>query len=129
MMQVLKEKGFDPELHSEIASRTRPFMAKEGILSLTPEYVRNYYTHLFEGGNRYDRATFDNVGKYSGYVSFDGETYTPQEMQKMIAFCQDHGMKSKVNTLFFYADFPKSPFLPLNFPPLSSIINSFILYT
>ena len=107
MMQVLKEKGFDPELHSEIASRTRPFMAKEGILSLTPEDVRNYYTHLFEGGNRYDRATFDNVGKYSGYVSFDGETYTPQEMQKMIAFCQDHGMKSKVNTLFFYADFPK----------------------
>lgn len=107
MMQVLSEQGFSPELHTEIASRTRPFMAKEGILSLTPEDVRNYYSHLFENGNRYDRATFDNVGKYSGYVSFDGETYTPQGMQKMIEFCQAHGMKSKVNTLFFYADFPK----------------------
>ena len=29
-------------------------------------------------------------------------------MDKMIAFCETHGMKSKVNTLMFYADFPKT---------------------
>ena len=74
---------------------------------MTPEKVRDFYTHMFQDGNTYDRATFDIAGKYSGYVSADGETFCPEKLDKMVEFCEAHGMKSKINTFMFYADFPK----------------------
>lgn len=106
MMKVLEENGLNPEFHSLIASQAMFYEAKEGIYTLTPEKVRKLYDHMFKDGNKYDRVTFDNVGKYSGYVAFDGETYTPENLDKMVEFCERHGMKSKINTLMFYADFP-----------------------
>lgn len=106
MMKILEENGLNPEYHSIIASQAMSYEAKEGIYSMSPEKVRQFYSHMFENGNKYDRVTFDNVGKYSGYVAFDGETYTPGNLDKMVEFCERHGMKSKINTLMFYADFP-----------------------
>jgi len=75
MQTKLQENGLDPNLHTSLAEINIETLAKEGILTLTPEKVRQLYDHLFSSGNRYDRVTFDNVGKYSGYVAFDGETY------------------------------------------------------
>ena len=108
MQTRLQENGLDPNLHTSLAEINIETLAKEGILTLTPEKVRQFYDHLFKDSNRYDRVTFDNVGKYSGYVAFDGETYRIDGMDKMITFCESHNMKSKVNTLMFYADFPKT---------------------
>ncbi len=109
MEKILAENGLDSSFHEKIMKglKNRDYAAKEGILLLTPDKVRALYSHLFENGNRYDRVTFDNVGKYSGYVSADGETYTPEKLEKMQRFCELHGMKSKINALMFYADFPK----------------------
>lgn len=109
MIQILTENGFDSSFHKKIMSglQTIQYTAKEGILLLTPDKVRALYGHLFDGGNRYDRVTFDNVGKYSGYVSADGETYATENIDKMQAFCEMHGMQSKINALMFYCDFPK----------------------
>lgn len=108
MQTRLQENGLDPNLHTAIAEINIETLAKEGILTLTPEKVRQFYDHLFKDSNQYDRVTFDNVGKYSGYVAFDGETYRTDGMDKMITFCERHNMKSKINTLMFYADFPKT---------------------
>lgn len=108
MQKRLQEHGLDPKLHTTLAQINIETLAKEGILELTPEKVRQLHDHMFKDGNRYDRVTFDNVGKYSGYVAFDGETYTPDKMEKMLQFCERHKMKAKVNTLMFYADFPKT---------------------
>lgn len=108
MEEKLKNIGLDPSLHSKLAGMNIETYAKEGMIDLTPDKARKLYDHMFKDGNRYDRVTFDNVGKYSGYVAFDGETYKPEEMDKMMEFCERHGMKTKVNTLMFYADFPKT---------------------
>lgn len=109
MIHILQENGFDPSLHEKImiTLKTRNYTAKEGILLLTPEKVRSLYHHLFENGNRYDRVTFDNVAKYSGYVCPDGETYATENIERMQRFCDSHGLKTKFNALMFYADFPK----------------------
>ena len=109
MLKVLNENGLSPEIHETIMRdlKTKDFTAKEGILDLDATKVRGLYSHLFENGNKYDRVTFDNVAKYSGYVSADGETYATDKMEKMQRFCEAHGMKTKINALMFYADFPK----------------------
>jgi len=105
----LSNRGLSRYIHREIIRliAEKETYAKEGILELTPKKVRALYDHMFKNGNTYDRVTLDNVGKYSGYVALDGTTYTPQKMDKMVAFCEKHGMKVKVNTLLFYCDFPK----------------------
>ena len=109
MEQILEANGFDKSIYERIMIElnTRDYTAKEGILLLTPEKVRGLYNHMFENGNRYDRVTFDDVGKFSGYVGGDGETYTKEKIEKMQRFCESHNMKSKINALMFYADFPK----------------------
>ena len=108
MQEKLKENGLDPNLHTKLAETTIETYAKEGMLDFTPGKARKLYDHMFKNGNKYDRVTFDNVGKYSGYVAFDGETYTPGGMDEMMEFCEKHDMEAKVNTLMFYADFPKT---------------------
>ncbi len=109
MLQILEQNGFDSSIHEDTIRNMgdMQFSAKEGVLTLTPEKVRRLHSHLFEGGNRYDRVTFDNAGKYSDYVFLDGETYTHGRTGKMLDFCERHGMQGKINTLMFYADFPK----------------------
>ena len=109
MQQRIESAGIDKKAYEELIKYMgeHNYKAKEGILTLTPEKVKKLYAHMFEGGNRYDRVTFDNVGKYSGYVGVDGETYTTYGMDKMVDFCEKHGMEAKVNTLMFYADFPE----------------------
>ena len=109
MEKILKENGFDTGIHEQIMIdlKSKDYTAKEGILLLTPEKVRALYNHLFKDGNTYDRVTFDEVGKYSGYVCVDGETLATEKIEKMQKFCEAHGMKTKINTLMFYADFPK----------------------
>lgn len=110
MIQILGDNGFDSSIHEKIMIdlNTRDYTSKEGILLLTPDKVRSLYSHLFENGNKYDRITFDNVGKYSGYVCADGETFSTDKIDKMQKFCELHKMKSKINALMFYADFPKN---------------------
>ena len=109
MEQRLSGIGFNPDIYSNLIRilGEKQFSAKEGILTLTPDKVRKLYSHMFGDGNRYDRITFDNVGKYSGYVGADGKTYTQYGMDKMIDFCRVHGMKAKINAITFYADFPE----------------------
>lgn len=109
ILQILEQNGFDSSTYEDTIRNIgdMQFSAKEGVLTLTPEKVRAFYSHLFEGGNRYDRVTFDNAGKYSDYVFLDGETYTHERVGKMLDFCEKHGMQGKINTLMFYADFPK----------------------
>ena len=99
----------NPNIHENIMRNLKniDFSAKEGILEQTPETIRNLYNHLFAGSNTYHRVTFDITGKYSGYVSVDGETKTPEKLDRMVEFCEKHGMKAKINAFLFYADFPK----------------------
>lgn len=102
--------GFDPRINELIMKQASnmDFEAKEGILNLTPEKVRNLYSHMFNGNTpTYSRITMDNAGKYSLYVCADGETYADERLDKMVSFAEKHNMKSKVNTFMFYADFPK----------------------
>ena len=111
--EVMEQRLISLGLSSDLYSRAieilgeRSFTAKEGILTLTPEKVRKLYDHMFADGNRYDRVTFDNVGKYSGFVGIDGKTVTSYGMDTMTDFCRVHGMKAKVNAITFYADFPQ----------------------
>lgn len=110
MEHKLIESGFDYKINELIMKQTSnmDFEAKEGILDLTPEKVRNFYSHMFNGEvPTYDRMTMDNAGKYSLYVCKDGETYADERLYKMVSFAEKHNMKSKVNTFMFYADFPK----------------------
>ncbi len=109
MKKLLSKNVLDEGIHDTILQRLKDvdFEAKEGILELTPEKVRALYDHMFKDGNTYDRVTFDNAGKFSGYVSLDGKTYTPNRLDKMVDFCERHGMKSKINAFVFYADFPR----------------------
>ena len=110
MEHKLIESGFDYKINELIMKQTSnmDFEAKEGILDLTPEKVRNFYSHMFNGDvPTYDRMTMDNAGKYSLYVCKDGETYADERLEKMISFAENHHMQSKVNTFMFYADFPK----------------------
>ena len=109
MTQALKKEGFDKSIHEKIMRvlNSKDFNAKAGILYLTPEKVRGLHNHMFLNGNRYDRVTFDDVGKYSGFVALDGETYSKEKIEKIQRFCENHNMKSKINALMFYADFPK----------------------
>lgn len=108
MNELLKANGFDGSINTKIMKDLRniDFTAKEGILELTPEKVRALHAHMFEKGNTYDRVTFDNVGKFSSYVSIDGQTYADEKLKMMLEFCERHNMQSKVNTLMFYADYP-----------------------
>lgn len=108
MSELLENNGFDRRINTDIMKQLRniDFTAKEGILKLTPEKVRNLYQHMFENGNTYNRVTFDGAGKFSSYVSIDGETYADEKFLKMMEFCSKHGMSKKINTLMFYADFP-----------------------
>ncbi len=108
MRRLLENNGFDTRINTEIMKQFRniDFTAKEGILELTPEKVRKLYQHMFENGNSYNRVTFDNAGKFSSYVSIDGQTYADEKFLKMMGFCNKHGMNKKINTLMFYADFP-----------------------
>lgn len=108
MSELLENNGFDRKINTDIMKQLRniDFTAKEGILKLTPEKVRNLYQHMFENGNTYNRVTFDGAGKFSSYVSIDGETYADEKFLKMMEFCSKHGMSKKINTLMFYADFP-----------------------
>ena len=110
MQQILQSSGFEPSINETVLKDLKniDYTAKEGVLSLTPEKVRAFYSHLFNGDkNTYDRVTFDNAGKYSLYVSVDGKTYANERLDKMVQFCEKHGMKSKINTFMFYCDFPK----------------------
>ena len=110
MEHKLIESGFDYKINELIMKQINnmDFEAKEGILELTPEKVRNFYSHMFgEDAPTYDRMTMDNAGKYSSYVCKDGETYADKRLEKMVSFAEKHNMKSKVNTFMFYADFPK----------------------
>lgn len=86
--------------------KDRDYKAKEGILEMTPDKVRALYSFMFENGNKFDFINIDNAGKYSGYVSFDGETITPNRLDKMFMFAQRHGMQTKINAFMFYDDFP-----------------------
>lgn len=106
--QLLEKNGFDRSINTRIMKNLKniDFTAKEGVLELTPEKVRALHSHMFENGNRYDRVTFDNVGKFSSYVSIDGQTYADEKLKMMIEFCERHNMSSKINTLMFYADYP-----------------------
>ena len=108
MSELLENNGFDRKINTDIMKQLRniDFTAKEGILKLTPEKVRNLYQHMFENGNTYNRVTFDGAGKFSSDVSIDGETYADEKFLKMMEFCSKHGMSKKINTLMFYADFP-----------------------
>lgn len=108
MSNLLENNGFDRKINTDVMKQLRnlDFTAKEGILKLTPEKVRNLYQHMFENGNTYNRVTFDGVGKFSSYVSIDGQTYADEKFLKMMEFCNKHGMNKKINTLMFYADFP-----------------------
>lgn len=109
MEHKLIENGFDYTFNKSILKQLKniDFEAKDGILDLTPEKVRNFYMHMFKDGvPAYDRMTMDNAGKYSSYVCNDGETYSDERLNKMISFAEKHNMKSKVNTFMFYADFP-----------------------
>lgn len=108
MSNLLENNGFDRKINTDIMKQLRnlDFTAKEGILELTPEKVRNLYQHMFENGNTYNRVTFDGAGKFSSYVSIDGQTYADEKFLKMMEFCNKHGMNKKINTLMFYADFP-----------------------
>ncbi len=109
MEERLKASGLDPALYSGLIRHLGKinFTAKAGILTLTPQKVRQYYDHLFNPENRYDRVTIDNAGKYSGFVGVDGKTFTPDNLDKIVAFCQRHNMEAKINALVFYADYPK----------------------
>ena len=110
MEHKLIENGLDYKINELIMKQTSnmDFEAKEGILDLTPEKVRNFYSHMFNGDvPTYDRMTMDNAGKYSLYVCKDGETYADERLDKMLSFAEKHNMQSKVNTFMFYADFPK----------------------
>ena len=101
MQQILQSSGFEPSINETVLKDLKniDYTAKEGVLSLTPEKVRAFYSHLFNGDkNTYDRVTFDNAGKYSLYVSVDGKTYANERLDKMVQFCEKHGMKSKINT-------------------------------
>ncbi len=73
---------------------------------MTPEKIRKLYDAMFKGGNKFDILNIDNAGKYSGCVSFDGETFTPARLDKAMSFAKKHGMQAKINTFLFYADFP-----------------------
>ena len=108
MSELLENNGFDRKINTDIMKQLRniDFTAKEGILKLTPEKVRHLYQHMIENGNTYNRVTFDGAGKFSSYVSIDGETYADEKFLKMMEFCSKHGMSKKINTLMFYADFP-----------------------
>lgn len=110
MEHKLIENDLDYKINELIMKQTSnmDFEAKEGILDLTPEKVRNFYSHMFNGDvPTYDRMTMDNAGKYSLYVCKDGETYADERLDKMVSFAEKHNMQSKVNTFMFYADFPK----------------------
>lgn len=110
MEHKLIENGFDYTNNELIMKQINnmDFEAKEGILNLTPDKVRKFYSHMFNGDEpTYDRMTVDIAGKYSLYVCKDGETYSDERLEKMINFAEKHNMKSKINTLIFYADFPK----------------------
>ena len=52
MQTRLQENGLDPNLHTSLAEINIETLAKEGILTLTPEKVRQFYDHLFSSGNR-----------------------------------------------------------------------------
>lgn len=107
--ELLLANGFDESINIQVLKgiRNLDLETKDGLYRLTPQKVRAFYAHLFKDGNTYDRVTFDNAGKYSSYVSVDGKTYADERLEKMITFCEKHGMKSKINTLFMYCDFPK----------------------
>lgn len=79
---------------------------KEGILEMTPEKVRAFHRFMFENGNKFDLMNIDNAGKYTGCVSFDGKTFTPNRLDKMFEFAKRHDMQVKINAFMFYADFP-----------------------
>lgn len=83
MNKLLIANGFDSSINTKIMKDLRniDFTAKEGILELTPEKVRALHSHMFERGNTYDRVTFDNVGKFSSYVSIDGQTYADEKLK------------------------------------------------
>ncbi len=107
MKNKLIENGFEDTLNETILKQLNNmnFEASEGILDLTPDRLRNFYSHILNGG--YDRITIDLAGKYSSYVCKDGKTYADERLEKMMSFAEKHNMKSKVNTFMFYADLPK----------------------
>ena len=109
MKKHLQRNVLDENLHEVIMQIIKDvdYEAKEGVLDLTPEKVRALHDHMFRDGNTYDRVTFDGPGKYSGFVAGDGSTYAPGKLDKMVEFCERHGLKTKINAFMFYADFPK----------------------
>ena len=109
MKKHLQRNVLDENLHEIIMQIIKDvdYEAKEGVLDLTPEKVRALHDHMFKDRNTYDRVTFDGPGKYSGFVAGDGSTYAPGKLDKMVEFCERHGLKTKINAFMFYADFPK----------------------
>jgi len=81
-------------------------LLRNGILDMTPEKIRKLHDTMFKGENKFAILNIDNAGKYSGCVSFDGETFTPARLDKVMDFAKRHGMQAKINTFLFYADFP-----------------------
>ena len=110
MKEILAQNGISPDVQDSLMKdlKNSDYRAKEGILELTPDLVRKLYEHIFKDGkNTYNRITFDEAGKYSLYMALDGETVCHERLDKMVEFCERHGMKSKINTFMFYCDFPK----------------------
>lgn len=93
-------------LHTSILKglRETDFSAKPGILEMTPDDVRNLYDHIMQEG--YNRITMDTCGRYSDFVSIDGETFCPGNIDRMMKFATKHQISTKINTFMMYSDFP-----------------------
>jgi len=114
MHKELQNIGIDPSLYKEVIIQLRglDIRAKDGLdrLEDASPKIRLLYKHLFgEDGHTptYDRVTFDEAGKYSAYVAIDGKTFARERLEKMIDFCESHGMACKINSFMMYCDFPQ----------------------
>lgn len=114
MHNELQNIGINPSLYEKVIIQLGglDIRAKDGLdrLDDAPQKIRLLYKHLFgEDGHTptYDRVTFDEAGKYSSYVAIDGKTFARERLEKMIEFCESHGMACKINSFMMYCDFPK----------------------
>lgn len=114
MHNELQNIGIAPDIYEKVIVQLSglDIRAKDGLdrLDDAPQKIRLLYKHLFgEDGHTptYDRVTFDEAGKYSSYVAIDGKTFARERLEKMINFCESHGMACKINSFMMYCDFPK----------------------
>lgn len=109
MKEKLKEAGIAETVAEYLLEEIKngDYEAKEGILDITPEKIRTFHRFMFKNGNKFDLLNIDVAGKYSGYVSFDVKTFTPDRLDKMFEFAKRHNMQTKINAFMYYADFPR----------------------